>query len=355
MKQLLCLILAVLFLSPTATARSESTDEVLGSYSNWINNVNQYLMDIDGDDSLSLKLEGTHEVGGYTGYFYVVIYRGTVSSITVVCTGDNINAILIKSLVWLISNDEDFVLDLITSSISACDSIDFNLVSQKSVIGMFKDSLSDEKSYSYESGGIEYWSSVDFSEIKYKYLNISAQGRNFVWPVACDENKIDNDHKYTDKDIGVAFDAPSGWDPKNIKKEQNFYAVEFWNNRGDMIIFQRRDSWEELSYFQKMLNPRSSFNNEMITEDDIRASFEQEGVSIATIEKIQIGGTEYWKTIGTFTYNSEGLDATIVSNLYVHNGISYEFSFMGNIDGSSYNVYQELLLSIEYDESPAEE
>lgn len=105
-----------------------------------------------------------------------------------------------------------------------------------------------------------------------------------------------------------------------------------------------------------MLNPRSSFNNEMITEDDIRASFEQEdGVSVTAIEKVQISGTEYWKTIGTFTYNSEGNDAAIVSHLFVHNGISYEYSFIGNVDGSPYNVYQELLLSIEYDESPAEE
>lgn len=170
----------------------------------------------------------------------------------------------------------------------------------------------------------------------------------FLATSVSDTNEISTSDgfEYIDETSRAKFTIPSTWEETPLSTEREFIDVKFEavNDPGVSITFGCTDFWSTLPVAQKLIYPRSSIGNNMLTLDVLVDSF---GASSDDIKKEYYGNNEFFVFPVTQTRSLYGLDFQIesVAAVLMDNGYWYQFMFSGNENDDSYKDFITIISS----------
>lgn len=154
---------------------------------------------------------------------------------------------------------------------------------------------------------------------------------------------------YTDEDTDVTFTVPANWEIEPFTKEKEFYDVKFASKieLGQFIMYGSTDIWNMLNPLQKMMNPRSSFNNSIMSETDIESIL---GDNSSAMKEVSYNGTTYFmfevqQDVDTYGINIS-IDETFL--IYIENGWAHVFVFGGTSESGCFDEFEFLMESVKY-------
>lgn len=156
---------------------------------------------------------------------------------------------------------------------------------------------------------------------------------------------------HTDPKTGTKFTVPANWMEQPLLKERKYIDIKFVavKDEGVSILYGSQDLWSQLPPIQQWLNPRSSIDNTLATEEFISEMY---GTLPNQITTVSYGGVEYFKIETMTTEDILGIDLPIKMThfLFIDQGYMYNFYFSGTSDSAYYKDLEALLESVEYNQ-----
>lgn len=157
--------------------------------------------------------------------------------------------------------------------------------------------------------------------------------------------------QYEDKDTGLTFTVPDGWNKAALSEQRNYLDTMFESveDSGLIILYGSTDLWSELSVVERLACPRSDFSSDLFTKQDIADIF---GTSKYLVDDVTYGGVHYFKVATTTEKEAMGLKVSVtMTQLFrVENGWGYTFQFNGEESSPYYSDFVSLIKSAEYPE-----
>lgn len=149
--------------------------------------------------------------------------------------------------------------------------------------------------------------------------------------------------RFTDGEYGVSFSLPAGWTQKDFIQERQFIRWKATPKDGSKtagIVYGAEDGMPGM--------------NETAADDfrEIVSSY-LDGCTDEKVERVNLGGSEYWKVTGSGTYPVQGTDvpARMTAFLHLGGGNMHVFQYMdfgANPDRASYADFESLVSSATY-------
>lgn len=157
--------------------------------------------------------------------------------------------------------------------------------------------------------------------------------------------------QYKDKDTGLTFTVPDGWNKAALSEQRNYLDTMFESveDPGLIILYGSTDLWSELSASERIGYTRSGFSSDLFTKQDIADMF---GTSKYLVDDVTYGGVHYFKVETTTEKEAMGLTVSVtMTQLFrVENGWGYTFQFNGDESIPYYSDFVSLIKSAEYPE-----
>lgn len=156
---------------------------------------------------------------------------------------------------------------------------------------------------------------------------------------------------YTDKETGVAFTVPDGWNKSSLNEQRDYLDAKFESVKGPglVIIYGSTDLWSEMSTSERAGYSRSDFSSDLFTKQDIAEMF---GTSKYLVDDVTYSGVHYFKISTTTEKETMGLKVSVtMTQLFcVENGWGYTFQFLGDENSPYYSEFVSLIKSAKYPE-----
>lgn len=157
--------------------------------------------------------------------------------------------------------------------------------------------------------------------------------------------------QYTDKDTGVTFTVPDGWNKATLYEQRNYLDTKFESvaDPGLIILYGSTDIWSELSPSERAGYSRADLSSDIFTKQDIADIF---GTNQYLVDDITYGGVHYFKVVIITEKEALGLKLSItMTQLFrVENGWGYTFQFAGDESSPYYADFVSLIKSAKYPE-----
>lgn len=157
--------------------------------------------------------------------------------------------------------------------------------------------------------------------------------------------------QYTDKDTGVIFTVPDGWNKVALSEQRNYLDTMFESveDPGLAIIYGSTDLWSELPSSERAGYSRANFSSDLFTKQDVADMF---STSKYLVDDITYGGVHYFKVVTKTEKEVLGLKVpiTMTQVFRVENGWGYTFQFGGDESSPYYSDFISLIESAKYPE-----
>jgi hypothetical protein len=158
--------------------------------------------------------------------------------------------------------------------------------------------------------------------------------------------------QYKDKNTGVTFTVPDGWNKAALSEQRNYLDTMFESTEdpGLIILYGSTDLWSELSVAERIACPRSNFSSDLFTKQDVADIF---GTSKYLVDDVTYNGVHYFKVATTTEKEAMGLKVSVtMTQLFcVENGWGYTFQFGGPESSPYYADFVSLIKSVDYPEA----
>lgn len=156
---------------------------------------------------------------------------------------------------------------------------------------------------------------------------------------------------YTDKETGVTFTVPAGWNKAAFSEQRDYLETMFESTEepGLIITYSSIDLWSELPASERAGYSKSDFSSDLFTKQDIADMF---GTSKYLVDDITYDGVHYFKIATTAEKEEMGLKVTVtMTQLFrVENGRGYFFQFAGDESSPYYSDFVSLIKSAKFPE-----
>lgn len=150
--------------------------------------------------------------------------------------------------------------------------------------------------------------------------------------------------RFTDEESGVSFSIPDGWHQEELTEKRRWLRWKACPDNDKAYI--------SVTYGASEGNPDMTD----VPADAFKGMLSQylDGCTDETVEKVTLGGTEYWKIAGSGTqdYNGTTFPISAVILMRAENGTGYQFQYFdygSPVDTSAYyNDFEALVTSATY-------
>ena len=165
-------------------------------------------------------------------------------------------------------------------------------------------------------------------------------------PAAIDSEPI----AYEDKENGVSFTLPAGWQMAETEVVDGVQTVAFTSLKDPAcnIVYVSADLWGEFSAVEKIFTRRKDIDNSAFSEADIAAML---GASAENVKTVTVNGAEYFSADISQTTTAEyGLQITVHSTalVCVRNAKTYMFMYTGSMTSGLIADFDAMMATVSY-------
>lgn len=140
---------------------------------------------------------------------------------------------------------------------------------------------------------------------------------------------------YKDENTGYSFTVPDGWVEKPLMQDRETIQVKYEPEDAGLnstMMYGSFDSFSRMSASEKLLNPRETLNNSLLTVEDVEGVVMQ-GMENSQVSKVEYAGIDWFRCEGTQVMNAGSTSVSIkmLSFLRWDNGWQISLQFVGDL------------------------